>query len=496
MNALVDPLVPQPDTQDTAPAAVPGVRRLLAALTRAGLSPRALAPRETTHSTRAAHLAACADHLAAAGFGDELAVVDADAAVPRTRRDRTLVATRCPEMAAGLAAASHPVVVIEDRPVALAVHGALASEIGPYAAARLLVGPLDDDAAAEAADRQLRLTKPPGSLGRLEAIGGHLAAVAGTSPPPVPRPAATAVFAGDHGVHGQGVSPWPQEVTGQMVANFLAGGAAVNVLAAQAGAEVVVVDVGVAGDIPGGTGGTPAGDGGATDAGPVLLRRRVRPGTADLATGPAMTADEAGQALDVGAEVAARLVAGGARCLITGDMGIANTTPAATLIASFTDRPASAVTGRGTGIDDDLLTRKTALVAAASARARYLHDGDPLGLLAEVGGLEHAALAGFIVGGAALQVPVLVDGVNAGAALLAASRLVPGVEQCVIAGHRSAEPGASAVLDELGLTPMLDLDLRLGEGTGALLALPMVEAAARVLHEMATFDQAGVADKG
>jgi nicotinate-nucleotide--dimethylbenzimidazole phosphoribosyltransferase len=194
--------------------------------------------------------------------------------------------------------------------------------------------------------------------------------------------------------------------------------------------------------------------------------------------------------------VAARLVAGGARCLITGDMGIANTTAAATLIASFTDRPAAAVTGRGTGIDDDLLTRKTALVAAASARARYLHEGDALGLLAEVGGLEHAALAGFIVGGAALQVPVIVDGVNAGAALLVASRLAPGVEQCVIAGHRSAEPGASAVLDGLGLAPLLDLDLRLGEGTGALLALPMVETAARVLHEMATFDQAGVADKG
>jgi nicotinate-nucleotide--dimethylbenzimidazole phosphoribosyltransferase len=493
MNALVDPVSPAPDT---APTAVPGVRRLLAAMTRAGMSPRALATRENAHSTRAAHLAASADHLAAVGFGPELTVVDADAAVPRTRRDRTLVVTRCPEMAAGLAGASHPVVVIADRPVALAVHDAFAAEVGAYDAARLLVGPPDDAAADDAAARHLRLTKPPGSLGQLEVIGAHLAAVAGTSPPPIPRPAATAVFAGDHGVHGQGVSPWPQEVTGQMVANFLAGGAAVNVLAAQAGADVVVVDVGVAGDIPGDATADIADDAGGATGTPVLLRRRVRAGTADLATGPAMSSDEARRALDVGAEVAARLVAGGARCLITGDMGIANTTAAATLIASFTDRPAAAVTGRGTGIDDDLLTRKTALVAAASARARYLHEGDALGLLAEVGGLEHAALAGFIVGGAALQVPVIVDGVNAGAALLVASRLAPGVEQCVIAGHRSAEPGASAVLDGLGLAPLLDLDLRLGEGTGALLALPMVETAARVLHEMATFDQAGVADKG
>jgi nicotinate-nucleotide--dimethylbenzimidazole phosphoribosyltransferase len=295
------------------------------------------------------------------------------------------------------------------------------------------------------------------------------------------------VFAGDHGVHAQGVSPWPQEVTTQMVANFLAGGAAVNVLARQAGAEVVVVDVGMVGDVDAAAvtpGGAPAS---------ALLERKVRRGTADLSTGPAMTVDEAQQALEVGAEVAALLVAGGARCLVTGDMGIANTTPAAALVASLTDRPATAVTGRGTGIDDVLLTRKTALVAAVAARARYQHGCEPVAILAEVGGLEHAALAGFLVGGAALQVPVVVDGVIAAAALLVASRLVPGVEDCVIAGHRSVEPGASAVLAELGLDPVLDLGLRLGEGTGALLALPLVEAAARVLREMSTFGEAGVA---
>jgi nicotinate-nucleotide--dimethylbenzimidazole phosphoribosyltransferase len=209
-----------------------------------------------------------------------------------------------------------------------------------------------------------------------------------------------------------------------------------------------------------------------------------------------MTTDEARRALDVGAEVAGLLVKGGARCLVTGDMGIANTTPSAALIATLTDRPAATVTGRGTGIDDALLTRKTALVAAAAARARYQHGDDALAVLAEVGGLEHAALAGFIIGAAALQVPVVIDGVIAAAALLVASRLVPGIEQCVIAGHRSAEPGSAAVLAELGTDPVLDLGLRLGEGTGALLALPLVEAAARVLHEMATFESAGVSDKG
>jgi nicotinate-nucleotide--dimethylbenzimidazole phosphoribosyltransferase len=281
-------------------------------------------------------------------------------------------------------------------------------------------------------------------------------------------------------VHAQGVSPWPQEVTAQMVGNLVAGGAAINVLARQDGARVVVVDVGVAADLP---------------EAPDLIARKVRAGTADLTTGSAMTIDDARQALDVGAEIAARLVDGGARCLVTGDMGIANTTPAAALIAALSGRPASAVTGRGTGIDDRRLQRKTALVAAAASRARRRHGTDALAILAEVGGLEHAALAGFVAGATALQVPVVIDGVIAASALLVASRLVPGVEHGVIAGHRSVEPGASVVLDELRLVPVIDLDLRLGEGTGAALALPLVEAAARVLAEMATFDEAGVTEK-
>jgi nicotinate-nucleotide--dimethylbenzimidazole phosphoribosyltransferase len=362
----------------------------------------------------------------------------------------------------------------------LAVFDGLAARVGAFRAARLLQAPLDVDTQRRAEEHQLRLTKPPGSLGWLEAVGTQLAGIAAVLPPPPPRPAVVAVFAGDHGVHTQGVSPWPQDVTAQMVGNFVAGGAAINVLARQAGADVVVVDVGVASALPEGSD---------------LLVCKVRAATADLSLGPAMTTDEARQALDVGADVAARLVRQGARCLVTGDMGIANTTPAAALIAALTDRPASGVTGRGTGIDDDRLRRKTALVAAAADRARARHGTDALGILAEVGGLEHAALAGFVAGATALQVPVVIDGVTSASALLVASRLVPGVEHGVIAGHRSVEPGASAVLAELGLRPMIDLDLRLGEGTGAALALPLVEAAARVLAEMATFDEAGVTEK-
>jgi len=362
----------------------------------------------------------------------------------------------------------------------LAVFDGLAARVGAFRAARLLQAPLDVAAQRRAEEHQLRLTKPPGSLGWLEAVGVQLAGIAAAVPPPPPRPAVVAVFAGDHGVHAQGVSPWPQDVTAQMVGNFVAGGAAINVLARQAGADVVVVDVGVASTLP---------------EVPTLLVRKVRAATADLSLGPAMTIDEARRALDIGAEVAARLVRQGARCLVTGDMGIANTTPAAALIAALTDRPASGVTGRGTGIDDDRLRRKTALVAAAADRARARHGADALGILAEVGGLEHAALAGFVAAATALQVPVVIDGVIAASALLVANRLVPGVEQGVIAGHRSVEPGASAVLGELGLRPMIDLDLRLGEGTGAALALPLVEAAARVLAEMATFDEAGVTEK-
>ena len=338
--------------------------------------------------------------------------------------------------------------------------------------------PLDDEAAAEAAVLHDKLAKPRGALGRLETVGIRLAAIAGACPPPVPEPAVVAVVAGDHGVVAEGVTPWPQEVTGQMVATFCAGGAAVNVLARHAGAELVVVDVGVAGDL------LPA---------PGLLLRKVRHGTANLAAGPAMTLDEAARALDVGARVAAVAVAGGARCLVTGDMGIGNTTASAALIAAFTGLSAAEVTGRGTGIDDATYLHKIQIVEAAVSRAS---DDGPLGALSSLGGLEIAALAGFIVGGAAARVPVVVDGVVALAGLLVAAALAPACVGYCLPGHRSTEPGAAAALEHLGMEPLLDLGMRLGEGTGGCLALPLVQASAKVLLEMATLDSAGVTGKG
>ena len=347
-----------------------------------------------------------------------------------------------------------------------------------FEAAAAAVGELDDGAGRAAAEHHDRLTKPRGSLGRVEAIGTRLAAITGASPPPVPTPAAVAVFSGDHGVLAEGVTPWPQDVTAQMVQNFLAGGAAINVLARQAGARVIVVDVGVATEL---------------DAAPGLVRQKVRAGTGNIAREPAMTIAEVRQALDVGAAVAARLVDEGAACLVTGDMGIGNTTPSAALVAAFTGRAAGEVTGRGTGIDDPTLARKVAAVDAALARTP--HRDDPIAVLASLGGLEIAALTGFVVGGAAARVPVVVDGVIAGAALLTAAQLVPGAVHFCFAGHRSTEPAARVILDTLGLEPILDLELRLGEGSGACLALPVLEAAARILGEMATFDAAGVTDK-
>ena len=239
------------------------------------------------------------------------------------------------------------------------------------------------DGAAAARERLTRMTVPPGALGGIAEVGVRLAGLAGQCPPPIPEPAVVAVFAGDHGVHARGVTPWPQEVTAQMVANFLAGGAAVNAFAAQVGAEVVVVDVGVAAEL---------------DPAPGLLPRKVRPGTRDMTAGPAMTRDEARRAVVAGIETARDLVAAGNRLLVTGDMGIANTTASAALVAAFTGVSPLTVTGRGTGIDDATHARKTGVVAEALARHglgdRAVAEADPLGALAAVGGLEHAGLAG------------------------------------------------------------------------------------------------------
>jgi nicotinate-nucleotide--dimethylbenzimidazole phosphoribosyltransferase len=341
------------------------------------------------------------------------------------------------------------------------------------------IRPADAAAMAAARELQARLTKPAGSLGALEELSVRLAGLAGVCPPPLPQPATVAVFAGDHGVHAQGVTPWPQEVTVQMVANFVAGGAVVNALARQAGVDVLVVDVGVATPPP---------------AAPNLLDANVRRGTRDLAVEPALTRDEARAAVETGVRVADALVDAGAACLLTGDMGIANTTPAAALVAAFTGADPARTTGRGTGVDDETYARKVAVVTAALQR-HAVDRADPLGVLAAVGGLEHAALAGFVLAAAARRVPVVVDGVIAAAAALAAAAFAPDAVAAMVAGHRSAEPGASVALAHLGLTPLLDLGMRLGEGSGAVLALPVVASAARVLREVATFDAAGVAEK-
>ncbi|MEV7162252.1 nicotinate-nucleotide--dimethylbenzimidazole phosphoribosyltransferase [Streptomyces microflavus] len=341
------------------------------------------------------------------------------------------------------------------------------------------IRPLDAKALGEAWERQKRMTKPAGALGMLEIISAQLSGLSRMCPPPIPEPAAVAIFAGDHGVHAQGVTAWPQEVTAQMVANFLGGGAVCNAFAAQVGAEVCVVDVGVASDLP---------------ATPGLLPRKVRKGTADFTTGPALTREEVLAAIEVGIETARDLVAAGNKALLTGEMGIANTTASAALICVYTGSDASEVTGRGTGINDEMHARKVDVVR----RALDLHQpdaSDPIGVLAAVGGLEHAAMAGFLLGGASLRTPVILDGVSAGAAALVARAIAPEALAACIAGHRSAEPGHVAALNKLGLRPLVDLDLRLGEGTGALLALPIVQSAARAMHEVATFDAAGVTEK-
>ncbi|RAO35280.1 Nicotinate-nucleotide--dimethylbenzimidazole pho sphoribosyltransferase [Micromonospora saelicesensis] len=354
----------------------------------------------------------------------------------------------------------------------------------------------DEAAMAAARELQGRLTKPAGSLGALEELSVRLAGLAGVCPPPLPEPAAVAIFAGDHGVHAQGVSPWPQEVTAQMIGNFLAGGAVVNAFARQAGASVTVVDVGVATPLPTDPAVLdPAADPAVLDpAVPRLVVASVRRGTRDLTVTAALTRDEALAAVQTGIRIADELIDAGAGILLTGDMGIGNTTPAAVLIAAFTGADPLDTTGRGTGVDDPTYAHKVAVVRAALAR-HTPDPADPLGVLAAVGGLEHAALAGLILGAAARRTPVLLDGVIAVSAALAAAAFAPAAVGAMVAGHRSAEPGATVALRHLGLDPLIDLGLRLGEGTGALLALPVVTGAVRVLHEVATFDSAGVAEK-
>jgi len=330
-----------------------------------------------------------------------------------------------------------------------------------------------------AAERDARrhldmLTKPPGSLGRLEALAAQLVALRG-APPRVERPVVF-TLAADHGVVAEGVSAYPASVTAQMLENFARGGAAVNVLARQAGARVVVADFGIA---------SPVG------AAPGVVRCALGPGTANLARGPAMTAAQAARGIEAGARLAEAAVDEGADFLITGEMGIGNTTAASAVTSAITGRPAEVVTGRGTGLDERGWRRKIDVVTRALAVNRP-DPADGLDVLAKVGGFEIAGLVGVVLAGAARRVPVALDGFIAASAALVAAVLCPDAVHAMFAAHRATEPGHDVALAHLGLTPYLDLGLRLGEGTGAVLFVHLARAAARLYTDMATFKSAGV----
>jgi nicotinate-nucleotide--dimethylbenzimidazole phosphoribosyltransferase len=340
------------------------------------------------------------------------------------------------------------------------------------------IQPLDLTAMEGARGRQATLTKPHGSLGRLEEISIR---VAGMTANPMPRlkHKVVVVMAGDHGVVEEGVSAYPKEVTAQMVLNFLSGGAAINVLARQAGARVVIVDMGVASDLP---------------SDPNLTGSKIGRGTANLAKGQAMTRAEATEAILAGAQIVEKEIRRGADILATGDMGIGNTTPSAAIAAVLSGRSADEIAGRGTGVDDAGLLRKISAIRRG-LEINHPNADDGLDVLAKVGGFEIGGLAGVILAAAANRKPVIVDGFISGAAAMIAVSLAPRVRDYLIASHISEERGHGIMLDWLGLKPLLDLNMRLGEGTGAVLAMNLVDAACRTLTEMATFDEAGVSEK-
>jgi nicotinate-nucleotide--dimethylbenzimidazole phosphoribosyltransferase len=340
------------------------------------------------------------------------------------------------------------------------------------------IPPLDEPAMQSARARQDQLTKPRGSLGRLEELSVQLAGMQADPFPRVERKAVI-VMAADHGVALEGVSAYPPEVTAQMVLNFLGGGAAINVLARQAGARVSVVDIGVATELQ------PL---------PGLTRRKVMCGTRNQAQGPAMTRAEAEQALQVGVEVLNEEAALGLDLVATGDMGIGNTTPSSAIAAALTGLPVPQVVGRGTGIDDQTLGRKIEVIERVLA-VNKPNAGDALDVLHKVGGLEIAGLAGVMIAAASRRIPVVVDGFISTAAAMIAVGLASRVREYLIAAHQSVEIGHQAMLRHLNLVPLLDLNLRLGEGTGAALAFHLIEASTRILREMATFDEAGVSNK-
>ena len=341
-----------------------------------------------------------------------------------------------------------------------------------------MIKPLNKGAMAEARSRQDRLTKPQGSLGRLEELSIKLAGIQG-KPIPQIRHKAIITMVGDHGVVAEGVGNWPQEVTAQMVYNFLAGGAGINVLAGQAGARVVVVDMGVAGEL---------------EAHPQLIAKKVAPGTQNMCLGPAMTPEQAVTSIESGIEVVGAEVAKGLDIVGTGDMGIGNTTASSAICAAMTGEPVAKVTGRGTGISDEQLAHKIEVVK----RALEVNRPDrqkPLEVLAKVGGFEIGGLVGVMLATAAYRIPAVIDGFISGAAALIATALAPRLGDFLIAAHVSAEAGHKLLLRHLGLKPLLDLGMRLGEGTGAVLGIFLAEAAARILAEMSTFAEAGVSER-
>lgn len=338
--------------------------------------------------------------------------------------------------------------------------------------------PVKEEYILRAQRRLNNLTKPQGSLGRLEDFAQRFVAITENDRPTIGKKVIV-TFAADHGVADKGVSAYPKEVTAQMIYNFLRGGAGINVLARHVGAEVRVVDIGVDhdfGDLPG------------------LISRKIRRGTADMTAGPAMSKEETLAAMDVGTALAEEAKRDGVDIIGTGDMGIGNTTPSSAITAVITGRPVEGVTGRGTGIDDEALRRKITAIQTA-IKVNEPDRRDPLDVLAKVGGLEIAGIAGLILGSAERRVPVVIDGFISGAGALIAYEREPGVRDYLFASHLSQERGHRAILDRIGLKPLLDLNLRLGEGTGACLGISLVEAGVRIYNEMATFGEAGVSER-
>jgi len=341
-----------------------------------------------------------------------------------------------------------------------------------------MIKPLDKEAMAQARARQDTLTKPPGSLGRLEELSIQLAGIQ-AKPLPTIKQKAIITMAGDHGVVAEKVGIWPQEVTAQMVYNFLNGGAGINVISRHVGARVIVVDIGVATELK---------------PHPQLLSRKIAPGTRNIAQGPAMTKEQAIKAIEAGIEIATAEIEKGVDIIGTGDMGIGNTTPSAAICTIITGKSAEEATGRGAGITDERLAHKIEIVERAIEVNRP-NPKRPLDVLAKVGGFEIAGLAGVMLASAAHRIPIVIDGFISGAAALIATAISPASKDYLIAAHVSAEPGHCHLLEHLGLKPLLDLDMRLGEGTGAALGISLAEIAARILAEMATFAEAGVSEE-